>query len=1248
MAAATFNGHTNGINGTHADVTPLYPRFGDIPAVIDIPVRGEDGDEAVNLDLTELINETDELCDLLENENASRTYWVTIALAYAKQGKVNIAIDILQKALSALRREEDRLGVLTCLCWMFLRKCRKAPRVKPTVQMQVKEGEERDERTKDLFLHSATQALNEASRISPSYPPLFLARGTLYLLRASLQPSKAGPGGTEHSERVDTLKQALKCFDDAYRVSNGKNIMALLGKAKAQFSLGNPPAALSLYQQVLSVAPDMQDPDPRIGIGVCLWTLGHKDLALTAWQRSLDLNPNSVIANVLLGEFYFDQANRISLSLSTGLWRDDPEWKRLYARAMTTHTQTAFKLDGMHALACATFTDYFMLRRNWGNVEKLARRAIESTDVNAIASDGWFVLARKDHYEGDLGKAAEHYNKADQARGGEERGWLPAKFGAAQLRVLGGDFDGAKFRLEKIVEKGGRAGSGGMAGNASLEAMTLLGILHAEDVFAAQAAGSREDKAAEAKRAIGMLEQVRVAWKDAKRNAKPDPAVLLNLARLYEADAPDKALACLQEVERMEVSEISEDDLPDEVGDADEERRVRRELLSPQLLNNIGCFHFQGEKFTEAREDFQTALNACVKQGSNRQQQEEDEDGNLVDTTDALVSTISYNLARTYEAEGINDEAQKVYQGLLERHPDYIDARTRLAYLTFKANPTEGAEAIKALLDSDPSNLDVRALYGYYIHSSKKKTLALNEDAEQRHYKQTLQNCDKHDLYSLTGMGNLHLVVAREMPRDTDQHKERRGKMYARAVEFFDKVLTLDPRNAFAAQGMGIAVVEEKRDSSAAIQIFSKVRDSMKEASVFANLGHVFTEVKQYSRAIESYEQALVRSREREPGILACLGRVWLVRGRQEKKLDAYKTSLDFSRRALEASPENINFRFNVAFVQIQLAQMIISLPEQQKTLQDVEEASQGLDEAIEAFGKIAKEPNPPFPRGDIEQRANMGRNTMKRQLASAVERQREYEEKNRERLEEARRKREEEVRKREEEKRLADEKAEEERKKIREERERIAEEDRALIERRMEEERAKEAEMWTTDEETGERKKREKKPKEKKRKKRKGDESDDEVDGTPDTEGGKRSRPRSGAASSTQQSDVDGESGSRRKNKKRKLESRKGRATTSSKYKSKDIVEDSSDDDGDGGAAAKSDGELREESETPAVETPGAGAETPDAGQDEEEEEVVQRAEKRKKKARILDDEEDESLDEDGSGVGEVAEAGESDHGGE
>lgn len=550
---------------------------------------------------------------------------------------------------------------------------------------------------------------------------------------------------------------------------------------------------------------------------------------------------------------------------------------------MTQYVQKAFKLDDKLPLASATFSSYFLMKKAGDQAERLARRAIDLTDVQAIASDGWYLLARKEHYANDIAKALDYYNRSDLARGGDDRGFLPAKFGVAQMKVLMGDFDDAKYRLEKILQQ-----------SKNIESLTLLGTIYAEEVFTAQTAIPKEEKPQELKKAISYLDSVRLAWKDAKKGVAPDTAVLLNLARLYEIDGhDDRALQCLLEVEKIELDGIPEEERPEDLTDEEEIRDYLRASLPPQLLNNMGCFYYKTEKFDRARILFQTALNACMKV--------EDQDGSL--DKYALVTTIGFNLARTYESEGLLDEGKKVYEGTLQHYPDYTDALSRQAYIAINENPKgEGWKGLQKLLATEQSNLEIRALYGWFLQRSKKRTLNLAEDYEFRHYKQTLQNFDKHDRYSLVGMGNIHLSIAREMPRDTEQAKDKRRKMYEKAVEFFDKALQLDPQNAYAAQGIAIALVEDKKDLNTAVQIFSKVKETMKDPSVYMNLGHLFTDLKQYARAIENYEAALskrdgTKDKLRDGIALACLGRVWLMKGRHDKNLSSLKTALDYARR---------------------------------------------------------------------------------------------------------------------------------------------------------------------------------------------------------------------------------------------------------------------------------------------------------------------------------------------------------------
>lgn len=865
------NGHSNG--GANGDMVfaPVSKRFSDIPSAIDIPVRGDQEDEAVELELEDLVDDPTELCTLFENERAARTYWMTVSLAYAKQGKIDHAIEMLNRGGNAMQdnNPKEKLSIITCLCWMYLWKSREAPRVAPEGALESK--------TKDYYLQLATSSLNEASRINPAFPPLFLARGVLQLLKASLQPpSKTPSAGHVDQDKADLLKSALKAFDQASKVSQGKNMLALLGRARALFGLGNYKDSLEMYQSVLKKMPDLVDPDPRIGIGCCFWQLRHKDDAKQAWERALEINPESKTANILLGLYYLDASGRVPTN--------SPEFIRLYKKAMTEYTQKSFKVDKNQPLTCATFASYFLSSKKLSHVDSLANKAIQYTDVNNIASDGWYLLARKEHFGGNVDTAADYYRRADEARGGLERGYLPAKFGVAQLSVLNNDLGEAKLRLEKIIQSANK-------NERNYEAMILLGTLYAEEVFANQYAASKEDKSAELRKAVEYLELVRTAWKDPKKNLSPDPAILLNLARLYESDYPDKALECLLQVEQLELDQVPQSEQPTDTEDESALRNTLRKNLPPQLLNNIGCFYSQSEKHDLASQMFEAALSSCVRIG---------ETGEDIDT-DALVTTISFNLGRSYEAQGLTDQAVEVYEKLVARHDDYTDAKARLAYIKLRKNPNkEGPDAVAKLYQENPSDLEVRALYGWYLGrmSSRKKSGHVNEDPELRHYKHTLQHYDKHDRYALVGMGNLYMIAAREMRRETEQEKQKRSAGYTRAVEFFDKALQLDPKNAHAAQGIAIALVEDKKDYKSALPIFLKVRETIKDANIYINIGHIYAELRQFSKAVESYETALSKEgKANDPGILACLGRTWLNRGRHERNLDGYRTALDYAKK---------------------------------------------------------------------------------------------------------------------------------------------------------------------------------------------------------------------------------------------------------------------------------------------------------------------------------------------------------------
>lgn len=293
-------------------------------------------------------------------------------------------------------------------------------------------------------------------------------------------------------------------------------------------------------------------------------------------------------------------------------------------------------------------------------------------------------------------------------------------------------------------------------------------------------------------------------------------------------------------------------------------------------------------------------------------------------------------------------------------------------------------------------------------------------------------------------------------------------------------------------------------------------------------------------------------------------------------------------------------------------------MPESQRTLAEVESSAAGLEEAIESLEAIAQHPQTPYPKALVEGRANMARNTMRKQLERSIQSQKEYELKNAEKLQHSLELRQAELRKREEAKEAAVAAEKERKRLIAEERQKIAEQDRILAEQRAEEDRAREAAEMTTDSETGEQVKRKRKPARSagKRKKKDGVDSSGDESGA---DGQRRSRRKEGGATADESED--------KPKKKRKL-TKKSSKKAGGKYKSSEIVVESDSEGGSGGSDAKHlDGEISGDGYGPN----DKGAMEVDAAEASDEEEITVVPVVRKNRTRRIEsDDEDEDKDED------------------
>ena len=155
------------------------------------------------------------------------------------------------------------------------------------------------------FLNAGEKAAYEGGERSGG-TLAFLTRGTRnhFVYRATCSDLKLSlPGIQQLATR--SMDDALRSFDGVL-AEKPTNIVALLGKvcniplqssfyailtafqARILYARRQFAQALKLFQQVLQYSPRCI-PDPRIGIGLCLWAMDHKTKAKAAWQRSLEV-----------------------------------------------------------------------------------------------------------------------------------------------------------------------------------------------------------------------------------------------------------------------------------------------------------------------------------------------------------------------------------------------------------------------------------------------------------------------------------------------------------------------------------------------------------------------------------------------------------------------------------------------------------------------------------------------------------------------------------------------------------------------------------------------------------------------------------------------------------------------------------------------------------------------------------------------------------------------------------------------
>lgn len=746
---------------------------------------------------------------------------------------------------------------------------------------------------------------------------------------------------------------------------NPKNCYALLGKGKLYFYRQNYQAALKIFQRVLQLNPLLR-PDPRIGIGLCYWFLERKDLANQAWQNSIQVHPErNLEAKILISIAKFDDCFMNSTS--------DDDFKAKYAEAMGFAT-ASYKEDPSNRVIQLILASYYFSKGETAIVEKICDTIVnDSKTSNFVKSEALFWTARCKLGSGDILQAQKSFS--DSIR--QNEGNILARVGYSQCLVIRGEINDAIRALERVQELNSKI----------LEVTYALGMLY-----------SRIEKFHP--KAIVVLEKyVKIAD---DQNESVAVGALITLSKLYENNDIGKAL---------EYSLKAKDE---ELAAGKTENNI-----SAILYNNIGVFSLLENHVTAAEKYFEKAYHNIKEQYMDDPLAEE-----------AFEITLKYNIARAKESTNNAakvQEAVKLYSEIMEKCPHYTSAKIRWLTIACFSKNENVKDEVQKLLETEADDLEVRSFYGWYLKKYASKHGLVKDkskDLETEHHRETLTKYTSHDCYALISMANVYCSLARET-----KEQQKKDQYYGRAAQLYQKVLGLDSKNAYAAQGIAIIFAEEKQ-TGLALEIFRKVRDSLNDITVYLNLGHCLLEVKQFSKAIESYELALTRFTDgNDARLLNYFARAWLLRGIAERNIECYRTALKYINKSYELQPTP-SYQFNITYIEYQLADFIRKLPAAKRSMEDLELSIKGLEEAIVILDAMAedKKAHPPYPVDDLKLRSKMGSSLLK-QLEKALEEQKEHEQGFESKLKEAKRLKEEEDRKREE----AKIKEEEERKRVEE-----------------------------------------------------------------------------------------------------------------------------------------------------------------------------------------------------------------------
>ncbi|ORY06104.1 TPR-like protein [Basidiobolus meristosporus CBS 931.73] len=831
------------------------------------------------------------------------------------------------------------------------------------------------------------------------------------------------------------LEDAAKYFNEADRI-NPRVELTWLGKGLLYMARKQPDDALRQFQLVLDQESD--NIPALLGKARIQYHRKQFKAALATYQQILVLNPNG------------KPDPRIGIGLCFHKLGMLNEAKEAFDRAlevvsMLTSCGSNDKLEYLEmAVKCLEDghkinVKHAVISNHLAEQFFFRRQIKKALGFASIASTNADTLAIQAESHFQLGRAYHQMKKYSEATSHYHKAaklnpdHVLAQFGLGQMHIYRGERSLAIDLFQKLLLKFPK----------SSETLVILGSLYAS---------SSDEK----HRAVEYFDRATRILEDESSDDLTDTSMFVQMGQMLEDVDSKKALKAYQNALK-----------------ANEKNNQAKIPL--ELTSNIAVLHHMEGDYDSAKRMYDRAIQDATELANSG-----DADAEYIATT------AKYNVARLHEDCFEETKAQVLYKELIEKHPNYINPYLRLGLMDqHSGRSTEATDWYKDVLGVDNNNADAWTMLGC-LQASMHQTRP-----SRKTFERILTEIDKHDVYSLCSLGNNYLGLAR-----SEKKKDIKATLYKKALEFFDKVLRLDDHNVFAATGVATAIAERGNPAEAR-EMFAQIRDAAPHIpGLWLNLAHINVELGNYRNAYTLYEGCLKKFHyNNDPNITLCMARTLFLAAKAEKSLELMKQARQYVQKALHLSPKDKAVLYDLALIEQSLAQLVGDIPEEHRSVKEMNQALDGIGIAKNIFNaliSVPQEVHVPYDRNIAAQREKHGE-SLRSSLAKKMEKQMKAEQERSSRMEEARRKLEAERRKHQE---VEQEKG----RKMLEEQRKIEEQRKQLLEKIREDNERERDLVDSDDDDLKERKKRE--PKEKKPRKK--HDSDDEMD-----EGGRRRKLR-------------------------------------------------------------------------------------------------------------------------------------------